>query len=452
MKSLCAQVLPGTSSGPPRGWITSSDRKYAQFSIPIWQESSPAAGGAIEVDPSRQFQSVLGFGGALTDASCYLLSRLEASVRRHLLEELFGDGGLRLSTGRACIGSSDYSLSTYTYDDTPSPDPGLKHFSVGHDRAYILPVLRDAFELCPDLFLLATPWSPPAWMKAGDSLLGGNMRKQYFQPYAEYFVKFLKAYQAAGVKVSAITVQNEVDTDQDGKMPAALWGQEYEAGFIKDFLGPALRSASLDTQIWLLDHNFNLWGRAMDMLSDPEVYQYVDGVAWHGYAGQPDAMTKVHNAFPEKSAYWTEGGSFVTDADFDTNWAKWSAAYAQLFRNWSRCALAWNLVLNEKGGPNLGPFTCGGVITVNSKTQQLSRSGLYWALAHYAKNVRRGARVIATTAPDSQVEHVAFVNPDGGFVLVLTNQGAERNVTCRFLTKSTTFTLPQNSVITLEWA
>ena len=444
--------LAGPSAPAPRAWITSGDRKYASLAVPDWQEPSSPAGRAIEIDPSRQFQSVLGFGGAFTDSSCYLLSKMETSTRRRLIEELFGDDGLRLSMGRTCIGSSDYSLNTYTLDDTAKPDPDLKQFTISHDRAYILPVLREAFEVRPDLFLFATPWSPPAWMKAGDSLYGGNMRTQYFESYADYFVKFLRAYAAAGVKVSAITVQNEVDTDQDGKMPAALWGQEYEIGFIKSSLGPALRKAALDTKIWLLDHNFNLWGRALDMLSDPDVCQYVEGVAWHGYAGEPSAMRTVHNAYPEKDAYWTEGGSMVTDSDFDTNWAKWSATYAQLFKNWSRCAVAWNLLLNEKGGPNLGPFTCGGVVTVNSKTQELTRSGLYWALAHYAKNVRRGARVIATTAPQSAVEHVAFMNPDGGFVMVLANQGAEREVSCSTGAKSTTFAMPQNSVVTLQWA
>jgi glucosylceramidase len=447
---LVGQAASGAAA--PRAWITSSDRKYAPMAVADWQDSPSLGVGAVEINPSRQFQSVLGFGGAFTDSSCYLLGQMEQSARRHLLEELFGSNGLRLSMGRTCIGSSDYSLNTYTLDDTPTPDPDLKQFTIDHDRAYIVPVLREALELQPDLFLFATPWSPPAWMKAGDSLYGGNMRKQYFESYAEYFVKFIEDYAAAGVKVSAITVQNEVDTDQDGKMPAALWGQEYEIGFIKAFLGPALRNASLDTRIWLLDHNFNLWGRALDMLSDPDIYQYVDGVAWHGYAGEPDAMTTVHNAYPEKNAYWTEGGSMVTDADFDTNWAKWSATYAQIFKNWSRCAVAWNLVLNEKGGPNLGPFSCGGVVTVNSKTQELTRSGLYWALAHYARNVRRGARVIATTAPRSAVEHVAFMNPDGSFVLVLANQGAEREVNFSFQAKSTTFTMPQNSVVTLQWA
>jgi glucosylceramidase len=444
------QASPAAAA--PRAWITSSDRKYLPLAIPPWQNSPSPIADTIEIDPSRQFQSVLGFGGAFTDSSCYLLAKMEPAARRRLIAELFGESGLRLSMGRICIGSSDYSLSTYSLDDAPAPDPDLKQFSVDHDRAYILPVLREAFEVRPDLFLFGAPWSPPAWMKTGGSLLGGNMRKQYFAPYAQYFVKFLQDYAAAGVKVSAITVQNEVDTDQDGKMPAALWGQEYETGFIESFLGPALRNASLDTKVWLLDHNFNLWGRVLDMLSDPDVYRYVDGVAWHGYAGEPDAMTRVHNAFPEMNAYWTEGGSLVTDADFETSWAKWSATYARLFKNWSRCAVAWNIVLNEKGGPNLGPFACGGVVTVNSKTQELTRNGLYWALAHYAKNVHRGARVIATSAPQSAVEHVAFMNPDGGFVAVFANEGAARDVTCSVEAKSTTFTMPQNSVVTLEWA
>jgi glucosylceramidase len=452
MKPLYALGRAASGLANPRAWITSGDRKFAPFDVPAWRSSSNAAADSIQIDPSQKRQSVLGFGGAFTDSSCYLLGRMDPSTRRKLLAELFGDDGLRLSMGRVCIGSSDYSLSTYTFDDASAPDPELKQFNIGHDRSYILPALREAFELRPDLFLFATPWSPPAWMKAGDTLLGGNMRKQYFEPYADYFVKFIQSYADAGVKISAITVQNEVDTDQDGRMPAALWGQEYEAGFIKGFLGPALRKSSLDTKIWLLDHNWDLWGRVLDMLNDPDVSQYVDGVAWHGYAGQPDAMTRVHNSYPDKGAYWTEGGSMVTDTDYESNWAKWSATFAQLFRNWSRCAVTWNLLLDEKGGPNLGPFTCGGVLTLNSKTQELSRSGLYWALAHYAKNVRRGAQVIQTNAPETSVEHVAFINPDSSIVAVLANQGSEREVSCSMGLNSTAFTMPQNSVVTLQLA
>jgi glucosylceramidase len=431
--------------------MTTDDERFKGVAVPDWRPGLGSAPG-ISVDPARQFQSILGFGGAFTDASCYLLNQMEPAARSQLLEEFFGPDGLRLSMGRTCMGASDYSRSTYTYDDSTTSDLELKNFSIDHDRGYILPVLRQALQVQPELFLFATPWSPPAWMKTGDSLLGGSMRKQYFPSYAQYFVKFLEAYKAEGVSIRAVTTQNEVDTDQDGRMPAALWGQEYEAGFIKEFLGPALRAANLDTKIWLLDHNYDLWGRVLDMMSDPEVFQYVDGVAWHGYAGNPDAMTRVHNAFPTQNAYWTEGGPFYNDPDYATGWAKWSSTYAQILKNWARCIVAWNLVLDERGNPNIGPFTCGGVVTLDSKTQRLTRSGQYWAFAHYSKAVKRGAHVIATKADQAGIEHVAFANPDGGYVLVLTNAGDERDVECRFEGKALPLKLARNSVLTLQWS
>ncbi len=354
--------------------------------------------------------------------------------------------------GRTCIGASDYSRTAYSFDESPVPDPDLKRFSIAHDREYILPVLREAVEINPELFLFSSPWSPPAWMKTGGSLLGGAMRKRYFAAYAQYFVKFLKAYKAEGVTIDAVTPQNEVDTDQDGRMPAALWGQEYEAAFIGEFLGPALRNASLDTKIWLLDHNYNLWGRAVDELSEPSVFKYVDGVAWHGYVGTPEAMSRVHNAFPNKDAYWTEGGPDISAADYATDWTRWSSTFAAILKNWARCIVAWNLVLDEKGGPNIGPFSCGGLVTLDSKTQEIMRSGQYWAFAHYSKAVCRGARVIATRCSTAGVEHVAFLNPAGDYVLVLTNQGEERELDCRFREKSLHLKLPPNSVITLQWS
>jgi len=205
-------------------------------------------------------------------------------------------------------------------------------------------------------------------MKAGGSLLGGSMRKEYFASYAEYFVKFLQGYSAEGVKINAVTIQNEVDTDQNGRMPAALWGQEYEIEFVGKFLGPAFQKASLDTKIWILDHNYALWGRALDELSDSLVNKYVDGVAWHGYYGFPDAMTRVQHAFPNKNAYWTEGGPDYTSPDYKSDWAKWSHTFSEILRNWAQCIVGWNLVLDEKGAPNIGPFPCGGVVTVDSKT------------------------------------------------------------------------------------
>ena len=168
--------------------------------------------------------------------------------------------------------------------------------------------------------------------------------------------------------------------------------------------------------------------------------------------GKPDAMTRVHDAFPTKSAYWTEGGPDVQAPDYASDWASWSGAYAGILKNWARSIVAWNFILDEKGNPNIGPFSCGGVVTLDSKTQQITRSGQYWAFAHYSKAVRRGAQVIATSSEAAGVEHVAFANPAGDYVLVLTNQGDEREIECRFEGRSFPVNLPKNSVVTLQWS
>jgi glucosylceramidase len=367
------------------------------------------------------------------------------------MSEFFGPDGLRLSVARTCMGSSDYSRSIYSYDDAPEPDSEFKHFTVEHDRAYILPSLRKALDLNKELFLFASPWSPPGWMKTGGTLLGGSMRKAYFAAYAQYFIRFLKAYAAEGVKIDAVTIQNEADTDQDGKMPACLWGQEYEMEFIKTFLGPALEGTSLNTKIWILDHNYNLWGRAMDELSDPAVNKYVDGVAWHGYVGTPDAMTRVHEAFPAKSAYWTEGGPFYTSPDYTTDWSAWSETFTEVLRNWGRCLMGWNLALDEQGKPNVGPFSCGGVVTIDSRTQRITRSGQYWAFAHYSKAIRRNARVLASHGQLAGVEHVALENPDGSRVLIITNRGEARTVDCGLDSSTLHVKMLRDSVVTLVW-
>ncbi len=445
-----AALWASPAAGSIRAWCTSKDRKYQEAAAPVWRTADNST-QSIRIDASKQYQQLLGFGAALTDSSCYLYSLLNVQQKQALFSELYGPAGLRLSVSRTCIGASDYSTMPYSYDDSTEPDPELKKFNLDHDKSYILPTLRDARQSNPELFLFSTPWSPPGWMKAGGSLLGGSMRKKYFAPYADYFVKFLQGYSAEGVKINAVTIQNEVDTDQDSKMPAALWGQEYEIEFIKKFLGPALERASLDTKIWILDHNYNLAGRAVDELSDPLLNKYVDGVAWHGYIGSPDAMTRVHDAFPTKNSYFTEGGPDITNPDYATDWTKWSQSMTVILRNWAECIVGWNVLLDEKGRPNIGPFPCGGLVTLNSQTQEITRSGQYWAMAHYSKAIRRGARVIASEGNLNNIDHLACQNPDGGFVLVLTNRGEKQTVRCQLAAKAMDVTLDPESVTTLVW-
>jgi glucosylceramidase len=289
-------------------------------------------------------------------------------------------------------------------------------------------------------------------MKAGNSMLGGSMRKSSYAAYAKYFVKYLQAYAGEGVAIDAVTSQNEVDTDQDGRMPACLWGQEYEMEFVAKHLGPQLRQNQLNTKIWILDHNYSLWGRAIAELEDPEVNQYVDGVAWHGYAGKTSAMTRVHDAFPDKHAYWTEGGPDYTEPTYRTDWTKWGASFAGILRNWSRCIIAWNLALDEKGRPNIGPFPCGGVVTIDSTSREITESGQYWALAHYSRAVRRGARRFESTGEAEGVSHVSFSNPDGSAAVVLANAGGETKVRLALGDRSAAVALPADSLTTLLWS
>jgi glucosylceramidase len=446
-----ARFLRGSAPPPVHAWVTSKDRRLEEVKLPEWRTFAGENATGIVIDASKRYQAILGFGAAFTDASCYLLSQLDAEKRQALFADLFGHDGLRLSVGRTCMGASDYSRFAYSYDDSIDPDPELLRFSIEHDREYILPTLRAAQKMNPDMFLFACPWSPPGWMKSNGSLLGGSMRKKYLPSYAQYFVKFLEGYSKEGVTIRAVTVQNEVDTDQDGRMPAALWGQEYEIEFVKKHLGPALEQASLDTKIWILDHNYSLWGRALDELSDPDFSKYVEGVAWHAYAGTPDAMTRVHEAFPTKNTYWTEGGPSYRSTDYATEWVRWSHTFAGILRNWAQCIVGWNLVLDEEGRPNIGPAFCGGVVTLNSQTHEVTRSGQYWAFAHYSKFVPRGARVINSVSKLNDVDHVAFENPDGTHVLVITNPGAEQKVLCQSGKQALELTLDPESITSLRW-
>jgi glucosylceramidase len=438
--------------GPVRVHVTDRDRRFETEDELPWRTKRGASSSSIDLNPGETFQEVLGFGAALTDAACYLLDKLPAPVRREFLRELFDPAAMGLNTCRICIGASDYAVELYGCDEG-SPDPDLERFSIDHDRAYILPILKEARELCPELFLVATPWSPPGWMKVGGSMRGGSIQRKHFATYAEYFRKFLEGYATAGVPVDAVTVQNEVDTDQDGLMPACLWSQSSEMQFIAEHLASHLTEGKIGSKIWLLDHNYDLWGRVLSELANPKVRQSVDGVAWHGYAGEPSSMTVVHKAYPDKHMYWTEGGpEDFNDPHLETNWTLWGVRFTDIMSNWARCIIAWNLMLDENGRPNIGPFACAGLVTVDSGTKRITRNGQYWALAHFSRAIRRGARRIGCRGTIKKISRVAFLNPDGSHAMVLTNSGRERTVLVRLESAwEAEVVLPPDSLVTLQW-
>jgi glucosylceramidase len=430
--------------------ITAGALRHAAAPSLAWRTGESTADNVLTLDPSKTFQDILGFGAAFTDAACYTFNRLDPSVRETLFHDLFHPSEMGLNVCRTCIGASDYSTEVFSYDEG-EPDPEMKRFSIAHDQPYLLPMLREARSANPDLFLFSSPWSPPSWMKAGGSMLGGSMRQLYFAPYAQYFLKFLQAYAAAGVPIQAVSVQNEVDTDQDARMPACIWPQEYEIAFVKNYLGPVLERNNLATKIWILDHNYNLWGRAVNELDDPDLRKFCNSIAFHGYVGTPEMMSKVHSAFPDAQLYWTEGGPDYTAPDYATDWANWGRTFTQALRNWCRSLTGWNLALDQKGRPNIGPFPCGGLVTIHSQTREITRSGQYWAFAHFSRNLRRGARRFESTATVPGVEHAAFENPNGQKVLVITNSTNAKSITLKLAEQIANASLPEKSVSTLIW-
>jgi glucosylceramidase len=434
-------------------WSTFGDQRHAKQGSLAWRPGATDSGSVINLDSSKTYQGVLGFGAAFTDAACFTLNRLEASARKKLFQTMFSPSEMGLSVSRICMGSSDYATKEYSYDEGLDPDPQLERFSIAHDREYILPILREVRAVSPEMWILASPWSPPAWMKPNKSMLGGCMRKSSLAPYAIYFEKFLDAYAAEGVRVNSVTPQNEIDTEQDGRMPACCWPQEYEIEFVRDDLGPRLAKSANPADIWILDHNYNLWGRVVDELEEPKVRSMVKGVAWHGYVGTPEQMMNVKRAFPEIDMFWTEGGPDWESGTYATEWAKWADTFTGILRNQARCIIAWNYALDEKGKPNIGPFNCAGLVTVDSRTREISYSGQYWAFQHFSGHIRRDAKVIDSAGANDDIKHLAARNPDGSYVAVLTNTGKEQKTVALSMARSSVpVNLPPDSITTLQWS
>ena len=444
-------------------WQTAGSDKFKKLPSLSWRLDSESAAPEITLDPTIAFQEILGFGAAFTEASAYLINRMGRGARERFLHELFSPSELGINITRICIGSSDFATEMFSYDEG-EPDPDLRRFSIDRDRAYVLPGLLSARHVNPDLFVLASPWSPPGWMKNGGSMLGGNIKHAHLEVYAKYLVKFLEAYRAAGFRVDAITSQNEVDTDQGNRMPASVLSQENETAFVGGYLGPALAAAGLSTRIWLLDHNFNLWGRVLNTLENPDVYKYAEGVAWHPYTGSPTAMTRVHDAYPTKGMYWTEGGFELAaprpnagaaqpaELDAETAIALSGAGATSALRNMARCLIDWNVALDENGRPNIGPFQLKGTTTIDSQSGKVTARGPnYWIIKHLNHAARRGATVIKSEARVDDVSHVAFVNTDGRNTMMLTNMGSSRTVSIRNGGRVAEVVLPAKSVTNLSW-
>lgn len=395
----------------------------------------------------QQNNRFLGLGVAITGASCYILNQMEAEERKDYLRKIYSKEGLGLSVGRLCIGSSDYVAELYSYDEVPN-DMTLEHFSIARDEKYIIPMIKEILEVNPDIYLFASPWSPPGWMKTGGSMCGGYMREAYLECYAEYIVKFVEAYAEHGIKISAITPQNETNTDQNGKMPACRWHPETEATFIQ-ILHKKFVEHYLDVKIWMYDHNFSDTDRVIWSLDECKgLSECCDGVAFHYYGGTIEETMKVAKAYPKLELHFTEGGPRLYD-HYDSDWCKWSIMVAKALNHGYKSLTGWNLILNEMGGPNIGPFWCGGFATRNSVTGELTFSGQYKAFSHISPYIMQSSDIYPISVGDSfgqkmfgypkyEREAIGFAvdNHDGKLVLVVVNPNEDKMQT-KFYAKDT---------------
>ncbi|AGL17403.1 glucan endo-1,6-beta-glucosidase [Actinoplanes sp. N902-109] len=485
---LLAGAAPARAHPAPvpraRVWVTTPDRaEQLHERAPVAFRRGDSALTTITVDPGTRYQSMDGFGASLTDSAAAVLYRLAPAQRDAAMRSLFDPrGGIGVSFLRQPVGSSDFTAAAqhYSYDDVPAgrTDFALEHFSIDHDRARILPLLRRARQLDPQLTVLATPWSPPAWMKTSDSLIGGHLKDdpRIYDAYARYLVRFVQEYAEAGVRIDYLTVQNEPQNRHDGGYPGTALPVPQEAAVI-EALGPKLAAAHLPTRILGYDHNWTTHPGDVATTpagEDPETdYPYrllaapagkwLAGTAYHCYSGDPGAQSALHRAYPAKGIWFTEcsgsHGAADTPEQIFRGTLTWHARTLAIgtTRNWAKSVVNWNIALDSTGGPHLGGCdTCTGLLTLQADGS-VSRDAEYYTIGHLSKFVRPGAVRIAstsygTTGWNGQIMDVAFRNPDGSTALVVHNENDNpRSFAVAVGGRSFEYTLPGGALATFTW-
>jgi len=414
----------------------------------------------ITVNEATQYQPIDGFGASLTDSSAWLIAnKLTSAQQTALMQQLFSPtSGIGLSFLRQPMGASDFAVNgNYSYDDVPAgqTDPQLVDFSIAHDTTYIIPLLQQALTLNPNAKVMALPWSPPAWMKASGTMNGGNFNTTYSSSLAQYFVRFLQAYQQAGVPVYAIAVQNE-PLNSTASYPSESLSASDESDFIANDLGPALGTAGLGAvKIFGYEHNWDNTGYPQTVLSG-SAGTYVAGSSFHCYAGDVSGQSVVEAAYPSKGIWFTEcSGSVGSNFGGDLVWNAHNLLIGAT-RNWARSISLWNLALDQTSGPqNGGCPNCRGVVTIDTSTSQatISNNVEYYALGHLSKFVVPGAhRIDSNTFGSGGIEDVAFQNPDGTIVLVVLNGGnASRAFAVSWKGTYFNYSLAGQSIATFTW-
>jgi len=406
----------------------------------------------LKVDSTQQFQELDGFGYSLTGGSAIVLNTLSASDRNKILRELFSrdSSALAISCLRISIGASDLDPAPFSYDDVPEgqTDINLEKFSIEPDRTNLIPVLKQILEINPEIMIMGSPWSAPPWMKTNKNFKGGSLKKEYFPVYARYFVKYIQAMKAEGINIHAITVQNE--PLHPGNNPSMLMEAQDQRDFVRDYLGPAFENAGITTKIIIYDHNCDKPDYPISILNDATAKKYIDGSAFHLYAGEISAMSNVHEAHPDRNLYFTEQWTGKNES-FASNFM-WHTQHVVIgsLRNWSRMVLQWNLANDPGFGPHTdgGCSECKGALTIGGT---ITRNPSYYILGQISAWVPPGSvRVASDNLPGLQ--SVAFLTPTGRKVLlVLNTTQTNQSFNIEFKDRRVTTLLKAQSAGTYIW-
>ncbi|WP_345953249.1 glycoside hydrolase family 30 beta sandwich domain-containing protein [Mucilaginibacter sp. PAMB04168] len=427
--TLCTAALFAQQKGAAEIWLTNADQSalFEKQAKTLAFEKATGADSTITINAKEVYQSIDGFGFSLTGGSAQLMMKMSAESRKALIKELFAanDKNIGISYLRVSIGASDLNEFVFSYDDLPAgqTDEKLEKFDLAQDKKDVVPVLKEILAVNPRIKILGSPWSAPVWMKDNGDARGGSLKPEYFDAYARYLVKYVQAMKVQGITIDAITVQNE--PLHPGNNPSMLMLAPDQAKFVKANLGPAFTNAGLKTKIIIYDHNCDKPEYPISILNDPEAKKYIDGSAFHLYAGKVEALSEVHKAHPDRNVYFTEQwmgapGNFKRDISQHINKLTIGAT-----RNWSRNVIEWNLAADPNSNPHTdrgGCSSCMGGVTIDQ--DKVTRNPAYYVVAHAAKFVRPGSVRIGSNLL-ANLPNVAFKTPDDKVVLIVINNSNE---------------------------
>lgn len=451
----CKKNVAAISEGKTgiASWMTTADQsQLLKLQPKINFSTTQTSNLTVVVDTADTFQTIDGFGYTLTGGSAKLIGQLDKEKRLSLLQELFGvaDNSISINYLRISIGASDLDAVPFSYNDLESgeADINLTRFTLDNDRAYLVPLLKEILKINPAIKIMGSPWSAPRWMKDNNSTIGGSLKPEYYATYAQYFVKYIQHMKAEGIAIDAITPQNE--PLHPGNNPSMYMTAAQQADFIKNHLGPAFRAAGIETKIVIYDHNADRPDYPLAVLADTAAKPFINGTAFHLYAGDIAALSQVHNAHPDKHIYFTEqwtGAKGTFDGDL-----KWHIKNIIIgsMRNWSRVALEWNLANDPAYGPHTpgGCTECKGALTIGPS---ITKNVSYYIIAHASKFVPTGSvRISSSNA--GNIHTVAFKTPEGKKVLIALNEGNDQTVfNIRFSEKWAAAAIPGGGVVSYVW-